>query len=228
MLCELLHEYYSDYQEAAAQAEETIQRDKEDRKHMEEQEMRERFEKELKDSLRKIEGSIQEHEGDIWKIDCRTCELERQMREERDEEKKRELEGELRRESERREEMERKLERIKSKRENERREREERHRQDMEEMRETYETEARVEAERNLMKVLLPEIQRNIMISNTKMQREFTRQLEEKNREMVTLRQKLKESHSSYSVLDELYKDSLEKRLKLLAKLPSGSEANYL
>lgn len=46
-------------------------------------------------------------------------------------------------------------------------------------MRENYEEEAIVEAERILM-VVLPELQRNIVISMITMQREFSRQLEEK------------------------------------------------
>ncbi|XP_062309755.1 calponin homology domain-containing protein DDB_G0272472-like isoform X2 [Osmerus eperlanus] len=175
------------YQEAEAQVREMegkIQREREEKIQREETERKEKFETELQNSLKKIEGVIQEHEGDIRTLSHRTSELERQVKEERDEEKKRELERELKRETDRREEMERKLERFREKRENERREREERHRQEMEEFRENYEGEARVEAERNLMKVVLPELQRSIMISHTKMQRDFSRQMQEKNRDM--------------------------------------------
>ncbi|XP_029574029.1 trichohyalin isoform X5 [Salmo trutta] len=201
------------YQEAEDQVREMegkIQRERGERKEREERDLRERLEKELKDSLIKIEGVIQEHEGDIRTLSERTSELERQVKEERDEEKKRELERELKRESDRREEMERKLERFREKRENERREMEERHRQEIEEMMENYEGEARVEAERNLMKIVLPELQRNVMISQTKMQREFSRQMEEKNRqinkkdgEMERLRQNLKEVREAHSVLQK-------------------------
>ncbi|XP_038839526.1 trichohyalin-like isoform X2 [Salvelinus namaycush] len=175
------------YQEAETQVREVegkIQRERGERKQREERDLRESLQKEFQDSLIKIEGVIQEHEGDIRTLSERTSELERQVKEERDEEKKIELERELKRESDRREEMERKLERLKEKRENERREMEERHRQEIEEMMENYEGEARVEAERNLMKIVLPELQRNIMISQTKMQREFSRRMEEKNRQM--------------------------------------------
>ncbi|XP_038839523.1 trichohyalin-like [Salvelinus namaycush] len=175
------------YQEAETQVREMegkIQREKGERKQREERDLRERLQKEFQDSLIKIEGVIQEHEGDIRTLSERTSELERQVKEERDEEKKIELERELKRESDRREEMERKLERLREKTENERREMEERHRQEIEEMMENYEGEARVEAERNMMKIVLPELQRNIMISQTKLQREFSRQMEEKNRQM--------------------------------------------
>lgn len=215
------------YQEAEAQVREMegkIQRERGERKQRDERDLRERLEKELQDSLIKIEGVIQEHEGDIRTLSERTSELERQVKEERDEEKKRELERELKRESDRREEMERKLERFREKRENERREMEERHRQEIEEMMENYEGEARVEAERNLMKIVLRELQRNVMISQTKMQREFSRQMEEKNRqmkekdrqmkeknrhmeekdgEMERLRQNLKEVREAHSVLQK-------------------------
>ncbi|XP_071011972.1 trichohyalin-like [Oncorhynchus clarkii lewisi] len=201
------------YQEAEDQVREMegkIQRERGERKQREERDLRERLQKELQDSLIKIEGVIQEHEGDIRTLSERTSELERQVKEERDEEKKRELERELKRESDRREEMERKLERFREKRENERKEMEERHRQEIEEMMENYEGQARVEAERNLMKIVLPELQRNIMISQTKMQREFSRQMEEKNRqmkekniEMERLRQNLKEVREAHSVLQK-------------------------
>ncbi|XP_038842419.1 GTPase IMAP family member 4-like isoform X2 [Salvelinus namaycush] len=175
------------YQEAETQVREMegkIQRERGERKQREERDLRERLQKEFQDSLIKIEGVIQEHEGYIRTLSERTSELERQVKEERDEEKKIELERELKRESDRREEMERKLERLREKTENERREMEERHRQEIEEMMENYEGEARVEAERNMMKIVLPELQRNIMISQTKLQREFSRQMEEKNRQM--------------------------------------------
>ncbi|XP_031672686.1 trichohyalin-like isoform X2 [Oncorhynchus kisutch] len=197
------------YQEAEDQVREmegNIQRERGERKQREERDLRERLQKELQYSLIKIEGVIQEHEGDIRTLSERTSELERQVKEERDEEKKRELERELKRESDRREEMERKLERFREKRENERREMEERHRQEIE----NYEGEARVEAERNLMKIVLPELQRSIMISQTKMEREFSRQMEEKNRqmkekniEMGRLRQNLKEVREAHSVLQK-------------------------
>ncbi|XP_064867438.1 GTPase IMAP family member 4-like [Oncorhynchus nerka] len=180
------------YKEAEDQVREmagNIQRERGEKKQREERDLRERLQKELQDSLIKIEGVIQEHEGDIRTLSERTSELERQVKEERDEEKKRELERELKRESDRREEMERKLERFREKRENERREMEERHRQEME----NYEGEARVEAERNLMKIVLPELQRNIMISQTKMQRKFSRQMEEKNRQMKEKNRQMKE-----------------------------------
>ncbi|XP_046898972.1 trichohyalin-like [Hypomesus transpacificus] len=186
------------YQEAEAQVREMegkIQREREEKIQREETERKEKFETELQNSLKKMEGVIQEHEGDIRTLSHRTSELERQVKEERDEEKKRELERELKRETDQREEMERKLERFREEGENERREREERHRQEMEEFREDYEGEARVEAERNLMKVVLPELQRSIMISHTKMQRDFSRQMQEKNREMQEKNREIKEKN---------------------------------
>ncbi|KAK6316183.1 hypothetical protein J4Q44_G00137070 [Coregonus suidteri] len=202
------------YQEAEDQVREMEGKDPEGERGEDteggEREVRDRLQKELQDSLKKIEGVIQEHEGDIRTLSERTTELERQMKEEGDEEKKRELERELKRESDRRKGMERKLERFREKRANERREMEERHRQEIEEMMESYEGEVRVEAERNLMKIVLPELQRNIMISQTKMEREFSRQMEEKNRqmkekdgEMERLRQNLKEVSKAHSVLQK-------------------------
>ncbi|KAF7688907.1 hypothetical protein HF521_013714 [Silurus meridionalis] len=65
-----------------------------------EKEMKEKIDKEVQESLRKIEGVIQEHEGDITQLNDRTSELERKMKEEMDEVKKKELEMELQREVE--------------------------------------------------------------------------------------------------------------------------------
>ncbi|XP_038839521.1 trichohyalin-like [Salvelinus namaycush] len=193
------------YQEAEDQVREiegNIQRERVERKQREERDLRERLQKEFQDSLIKIEGVIQEHEGDIRTLSERTSELERQVKEERDEEKKRQLERELKRESDRREEMERKMEIFRDKTENERREMEERHRQEIE-MMENYEGEARVEAERNLMKIVLPELQRNIMISQTKMQREFSRQMEEKNRQMKEKNRQIEEKNRQMNEKDK-------------------------
>ena len=180
------------YQEAEKQLrviERRIQKEREveERKLREERERREELDKNVQESLKMMEGEIQQHEGEIRILNERTTELERKMKEERDEEKKREMERELKREVTQREEMERKLIRVREKRERERSEMEERHREEMEEMRESYEREARAEAERNLMKIILPELQRNISITKEKMEGEFNRQMEEKNREMEGL-----------------------------------------
>ncbi|KAK3508888.1 hypothetical protein QTP70_012517 [Hemibagrus guttatus] len=81
----------------------------------EEMKMKEQIEKEGQDSLRKIEGVIQEHEGDIRQLDDRTTELERKMKEDKDEEKKKEFERELKREVARQTEMEEKVKKLKEK-----------------------------------------------------------------------------------------------------------------
>ena len=177
------------YQEAEKQLREIerrIQKEREveERKLREERERREELDKNVQESLKMMEGEIQQHEGEIRILNERTTELERNMKEERDEEKKREMERELKREITQREEMERKLIRVREKREKERSEMEERHREEMEEMRESYERETRAEVERNLMKIILPELQRNISITKEKMKGEFNRQMEEKNRRM--------------------------------------------
>ncbi|XP_066509492.1 uncharacterized protein [Hoplias malabaricus] len=155
--------------EAQIRAMETkIMKEMEEKRVKEERKMKEKHEKELQNSLRRIEGAVQEHEREIKQLNDRTTDLERRMKEERDEEKRRGLERELERELERRTEMAEKVKRLKEKRERDRCEMEERHRQEMEEIMETYEGEARAEAERNLMKILLPEIRRNILASKSK------------------------------------------------------------
>ncbi|XP_046695408.1 calponin homology domain-containing protein DDB_G0272472-like isoform X2 [Silurus meridionalis] len=170
-----------------------------------EKKVKEKKEKEMQESLRKIEGVIQEHEGDIRQLNDRTTELERKMKEERDEEKKKELEMELQREVERRTDMEDKVKKLKVKRERERKEMEERHKQEMEKIREECEGEVRMEVERKLMKIIMPELQRNILASKAEMQEKFSRQMEEKHRELELLKQKLSELSETHNVLEEVY-----------------------
>ncbi|XP_060719402.1 uncharacterized protein LOC132841176 isoform X2 [Tachysurus vachellii] len=183
----------------------TIRKKREKKREREEKDMKEKIENEVQDSLRKIEGVIEEHDRDIKQLNVRTTELERKMKEERDEEKKKELEQELQREVERRTEIEEELMKLKEKREMERIEMEERHRQKMEEIWEMYEGDVMTEAERKLMKIILPELQTNFIVSKTKMQEDFSRQMEEKNREMENLQQKLFEVTEHFSMLKEAY-----------------------
>ncbi|XP_047665307.1 kinectin-like isoform X3 [Tachysurus fulvidraco] len=179
----------------------TIRKKKEEKREREEKDMKEKIEKEVQDSLRKIEGVIEDHERDIRQLNVRTTELERKMKEERDEEEKKELELELQREVQRRTEIGEELMKLKEKREMERREMEERHRQEMEEIRDVYEGEVMTEAERKLMKIILPEF----LVSKTKMQEDFSRRMEEKYREMENLQQKLFEVTENFSMLKEAY-----------------------
>ncbi|KAL7838661.1 hypothetical protein AOLI_G00270650 [Acnodon oligacanthus] len=197
-------EIYLETESQIREMEKRIVREREERRVIEERKIKEKLEKEMQNSLRKIEGVVQEHEGEIKQLNDRTTDLEKRMKEEKDEEKKRELERELQRELERRTEMEEKVKALKEKRERERREMKERHCQEMEEIREMYEGEARMEAERNLMKIILPELQRNILLSKSKMQEEFSRQMEEKDRELETLRLRVRELSSI--LLEEVHK----------------------
>ncbi|KAI4895040.1 hypothetical protein NFI96_032639 [Prochilodus magdalenae] len=197
-------EIYLEIESQIRAMETKIMKEREEKRMVQEREIKEKLEQDVQNSLRKIGGAVQEHEGEIKQLNSRTAELERRMKEERDEEKRRELERELERELGRRTEMEEKMKRLKEKSEIERREMEERHRQEMEEIREVYEGEARMEAERNLMKILLPELQRNILASKSKLQEEFSRQMEEKNRELETLRLRVRELSST--LLEEVHK----------------------
>ncbi|XP_072516646.1 uncharacterized protein [Salminus brasiliensis] len=202
-------EIYLETQSQIRAMEAKIMRDREEKRLMEEREIKEKLDKEVKNSLRKIEGAVQEHEGEIKQLNNRTTELERKMKEERDEEKKRELQRELERELERRTEMEERVKSLKEKGERERREMEERHRQEMEEIRETYEGEARMEAERDLMKIILPELQRNILVSRLKMQEEFSRQMEQKDTELQELKQRFLEVSETHSLRKEVYETAV-------------------
>ncbi|XP_076866966.1 uncharacterized protein LOC143518390 [Brachyhypopomus gauderio] len=202
-----------------------VMKEREKKKANEEKEIKEKLEKEMQDSLKKIEGVIQGYEEDIRQLNDRTTELERKMKEERDEEKKRELKRDLDREVERRTEMEENVKRLKEKGEMERREMEERHRQEMEEIMETYEGEARVEAEMNLMKIIMPELQQRMWTVMTKNQKDFDCKMEEKERELETLRQRLSELRETHSVLEEVYERTVT-RVGVREGVPAGGQGH--
>ncbi|XP_036416416.1 calponin homology domain-containing protein DDB_G0272472-like isoform X2 [Colossoma macropomum] len=166
----------------------------------EREEMRERQERETREKLERCEQEIKiklkeltdKFNAQINKHEERITQLEEMLREERDEKRKVELERELEREIQRRNEVQLELERLKEETEKERREMEERHRQEMEEIRETYEGQAKMEAER-IMKIILPELQQRIWELIIKKQKEFDCRMDQKEREIETLRQRLRE-----------------------------------
>ncbi|KAA0716703.1 GTPase IMAP family member 1 [Triplophysa tibetana] len=151
----------------------------------------------LENFLKKIEGKIEEHEGDIKQLNERTVELERQMREERDEGKNKELMRELEKEVRERTELKRVIDQLKD-HERESSEMEEKHRQ--EKIRQEF-GQIRFEAEKKHMMVILSKLQRNMLDSRLKMQEEIIKQLEERNRESETLKENLSELNERYLVI---------------------------
>uniref|UniRef100_A0A4W5Q9B2 AIG1-type G domain-containing protein n=1 Tax=Hucho hucho TaxID=62062 RepID=A0A4W5Q9B2_9TELE len=112
-----IESFYSSqiFEESEAQVREMqgkIQREREERKQREERETRERHGKEMQDSLKKMEGVIQEYDRDIKTLGEQTTELEIQVKKERDEDNKRDLERELKRLSDQMEEVRRNQEKC--------------------------------------------------------------------------------------------------------------------
>ncbi|XP_034147253.1 golgin subfamily A member 4 [Esox lucius] len=184
---------YQETEDQVREMERKIQMKKVEKKQREERESRERFERELQESLNKKDVEIQNLNGEITILMEHITDLERQLEEERDEEKKKELESRLNIERERREQMMRDLDVFKEEKENEKKKMEEKHKQEIEEIREKYEGEARVEAERNLMKIVLPELQTNIIMFSTKMNTEFRKQIKEKDGQIEEKDRQIKE-----------------------------------
>ncbi|XP_036419770.1 immune-associated nucleotide-binding protein 8-like isoform X4 [Colossoma macropomum] len=184
-------EIYLETESQIREMEKRIVREKEEIREKQERETREKLERCVQETLMKFEELTAKYQVQINQHEERITKLEKELKEERDDQKKIQLKRQLEREIQQRKEVQLELERVREETEKERREMEERHRQEMEEIRETYEGEARMEAERNLMKIILPELQRNILISKSKMQEEFRRQMEEKDRELKTLVQRV-------------------------------------
>ncbi|XP_036417183.1 GTPase IMAP family member 7-like [Colossoma macropomum] len=186
-------EIYLETESQIREMEKRIVREREEMRERQERETRERLEKCVQETLIKFTESTADIHTKINQHEERITKLEEMLKEERDEERKAELEREVEREIQQRNEVQLELERLKEETEKEKREMEERHRQEMEEIRETYEGEARMEAERNLMKIILPELQQRIRELMTKKQKEFDCRMDEKEREIETLRRRLRE-----------------------------------
>ncbi|KAI4905132.1 hypothetical protein NFI96_006429 [Prochilodus magdalenae] len=157
-------EFYSSeiYLETESQIREIERRIVGEREEMKERETREKLERCVEETFIKFTESTAHFHTKLNQHEERITKLEEMLKEERDEKRKVELEGEVEREIQQKNEVQLELERLKEETENERSEMEERHRQEMEEIREVYEGEARMEAERKLMKILLPELQQRV------------------------------------------------------------------
>ncbi|KAI4903396.1 hypothetical protein NFI96_004730 [Prochilodus magdalenae] len=193
-------EIYLEIESQIREIEKRIVREREDMKERAERETREKLERCVEETFMKFTESTGHFHTKLNLHEERITKLEEMLKEERDEKRKVELEREVEREIQQRDEIQLELERLKEQTVKESREIEERHRQEMEEIRDVYEGEARMEAERNLMKILLSELQQRIWELLTKKQKYFDcrmnkkeRELDEKKRELETLRQRLTE-----------------------------------
>ncbi|XP_026998392.2 plectin-like [Tachysurus fulvidraco] len=157
----------------------------------EEREVEVKLEEELQKSLKKIEGMIQEHEKDITQLNNQVADLEGKIKEEMDEVKKEKLKGELDGEMQKRTKIDNVINILNEKVEWERRELKGILRQKVEDIRKAYEGEAGMEEERRLVKIMIPEIQRYILTSKSKMEEYFRGQMEEKDRELELLKKTL-------------------------------------
>ncbi|KAI4890031.1 hypothetical protein NFI96_031565, partial [Prochilodus magdalenae] len=213
-------EIYLETESQIREIEKIIEREREDMRERDERETREKLER----CVEKITMRINELEDKFYvQIDqhkARIIQLERELKEERDDQKKVELRKQLEKEIKLRKEVELELVKMKEEAERERREMEEKHKQEMEEIRETYEGDAMIEAQRILMYNILPTVQKQLWASRSKEQEEFRRQMDEKDRKMKKLMKRWVEL--SRVVLEEAHeylkdKDTqLETQIKLL------------
>ncbi|KAL7834408.1 hypothetical protein SRHO_G00286550 [Serrasalmus rhombeus] len=186
-------ETYLETESQIREMEKRIVREREEMRERQERETREKLERHVQEITMKYQESTAGFQTQITQHEERIAKLEKLLEEERDEKRKVELERKLEREIQQRNEVQLELERLKEETEKERKEMEERHIQEMEEIREMYEGEARMEAERNLMKIILPELQQRMWEVMTKKQKDFDCRMDEKEREIETLRRRLRE-----------------------------------
>ncbi|KAI4885788.1 hypothetical protein NFI96_030917 [Prochilodus magdalenae] len=186
-------EIYLETESQIREIEKRIVGEREEMKERAERETREKLERCVEEIFMKFTESTAHFHTKLNQHEERITKLEEMLKEERDEKRKVELEREVVREIQQKNEVLLELKRLKKETEIERREMEERHKQEMEKIRETYEGEARMEAERKLMKIVLPELQQRIWELLTKKQKDFDCRMDEKEREIETLRRRLRE-----------------------------------
>ncbi|XP_076867059.1 uncharacterized protein LOC143518465 isoform X2 [Brachyhypopomus gauderio] len=131
-------------------------------KQREERKAKEKLERKLQESLTKFTESADKCQTQINKREEQISQLERIVTEEHDKKRKEEIERELEKEIRQKNVAHLELERLKKESATKRREIEEKHEVEMEKIRELYEGEARMEAERDLMKIILPELQQSV------------------------------------------------------------------
>ncbi|XP_072530442.1 uncharacterized protein [Salminus brasiliensis] len=202
--------YSSDIYYEIREMEKRITKEREENKRREIQKFKDKLDKDVHDALRSITEQIQELEKRLQQHEEQITEFDRLLKEERNDETKRELEMKLKTEIQLREETELKLKELKMSRDKMKNEMEERHRQQMKELMEMYEGEARLEAERNLMKIILPELHRTVWVLISKMQKQFLVKMGEKDRELLTLKQRLAELQEMYRQLEQDYQTALK------------------
>ncbi|XP_017556023.2 golgin subfamily A member 6-like protein 22 isoform X1 [Pygocentrus nattereri] len=186
-------ETYLETESQIREMEKRIVREREEMRERQERETREKLERHVQEITMKYQESTAGFQTQITQHEERIAKLEKLLEEERDEKRKVELERKLEREIQQRNKVQLELERLREETEKERKEMEERHIQEMEEIREMYEGEAKKEAERNLMKIILPELQQRMWEVMTKKLKDFDCRMDEKEREIETLRRRLRE-----------------------------------
>ncbi|KAI4896107.1 hypothetical protein NFI96_008803 [Prochilodus magdalenae] len=194
-------EIYLETESQIREIERRIVRKREEMREREERETREKLERCVEETFMKFTESTAHFHTKLNQHEERITKLEEMLKEERDENRKGELEREVEREIQQRNEVQIELKRLKEEDERERREMEVRHRQEMKEIREVYEGDARMEAERNIMKVLLPELQQRIWELLTKKQKDFDCRMDEKEREMDEKKRELDEKKGELETL---------------------------
>ncbi|XP_036420254.1 golgin subfamily A member 6-like protein 22 [Colossoma macropomum] len=194
--------YSSDIYHEIREMEKRIIKEREENNKREIRKFKEKQEKEIQDALKRLTEQIQELEKRLQQHEERKTELESLLKEERNDETKRELEMKLQREIQPKEEIQQQLKELKEKWDKMKSEIEERHRQEMADIIAMYEGKARMEAERNLMNIILPELHRTVWVLISKMQKQFLVKVEQKDRELLTLKQRLSELTETYRQLE--------------------------
>ncbi|XP_037389237.1 trichohyalin-like [Pygocentrus nattereri] len=197
--------YSSEIYHEIREMEKRIIKEREENKKREIEKFKEKQEQEIHDALKSITEQIQELEERLQQHEQRITELESLLKEERSDEIKRELGMKLQREIQQKEEIQQQLRELKEKWDKMKSEMEERHRQEMADVIEMYEGKARIEAERNLMNIILPELHRTVWVLISKMQKQFLVKMEQKDRELLTLKQRLSELTETYRQLEVDY-----------------------
>ncbi|XP_036447287.1 golgin subfamily A member 6-like protein 22 [Colossoma macropomum] len=180
---EMLSEMYQDPKDQLEDIERWIHKKREERRTREEEESTEALEKEFLSYVMMIKGQIEEEHEKIVTLAKYIADLQEAFEHVATDEERGELEVYLKEAVERQREGEGEIERLTKEIDKQRNAVEEKHKHEVEQIREKYEVVSRIEAETNLLKIILPDVQAYFRNITAEVHRAFTKQLQAMDRE---------------------------------------------
>uniref|UniRef100_A0A8B9HZQ9 Ig-like domain-containing protein n=1 Tax=Astyanax mexicanus TaxID=7994 RepID=A0A8B9HZQ9_ASTMX len=185
----MLSKMYQDPTEQLEEIERWIQQQREERKAREEQERTDALEKEFLRYALMMKEQIEEEHEKIMTVVKMAADLKMELEYAETEEERGELELQLKEASERQRQGEEEMDRLAKEIDRQRNIIEEKHKNELEEIREKYEVVSRIEAETNLLKIILPDVQMYFRNVTAPLRNTWKKQMQELESENIELKQ---------------------------------------